>query len=142
MLQLLGLGLIGGSLGLALKRNPEVHVTGYDRSFSTLDQAFRRGIIDTIATSIENACEHADVIIFATPVNTTVAYDATSGDMDIKRRCHHDGYGQYKRSDYGGCRNRYLNMELHSLAVIRWRGPIKVGYLLLKSICLKMRITY
>jgi len=69
---IIGLGLIGGSLGLALKRNPELQVTGYDRSFSTLEQAFRRGIIDTIATSIENACEHADVIIFATPVNTTV----------------------------------------------------------------------
>lgn len=70
---IIGLGLIGGSLGLALKRDPEVQVTGYDRSFSTLDQAFRRGVIDTIATSIENACEQADVIIFATPVNTTVA---------------------------------------------------------------------
>ncbi|MEK5039252.1 prephenate dehydrogenase [Sporosarcina sp. FSL K6-3457] len=69
---IIGLGLIGGSLGLALKRDPELQVTGYDRSFSTLDQAFRRGIIDKIATSIENACEQADVIIFATPVNTTV----------------------------------------------------------------------
>jgi len=70
---IIGLGLIGGSLGLALKRNPGLQITGYDGSFSTLEQAFRRGIIDTIATSIENACEHADVIIFATPVNTTVA---------------------------------------------------------------------
>ena len=82
---IIGLGLIGGSLGLALKRNPDLQVTGYDRSFSTLEQAFRRGIIDTIATSIENACEHADVIIFATPVNTTVAIDAASGQLEIKR---------------------------------------------------------
>ena len=29
---IVGLGLIGGSLGLALKRNPEIHVTGVDSS--------------------------------------------------------------------------------------------------------------
>lgn len=81
---IIGLGLIGGSLGLALKRDPEVQVTGYDRSFSTLDQAFRRGIIDTIATSIENACEQADVIIFATPVNTTVALMQQAAEWLVK----------------------------------------------------------
>ncbi len=81
---IIGLGLIGASLGLALKRDPEVRVIGYDRSFSTLDQAFRRGIIDTIATSIENACEHADVIIFATPVNTTVAMMQQAVEWKVK----------------------------------------------------------
>ena len=81
---IIGLGLIGGYLGLALKRDPEVQVTGYDRSFSTLDQAFRRGIIDTIATSIENACEQADVIIFATPVNTTVALMKQAAEWLVK----------------------------------------------------------
>ncbi|WP_342509862.1 prephenate dehydrogenase [Sporosarcina sp. FSL K6-2383] len=81
---IIGLGLIGGSLGLALKRDPEVQITGYDRSFSTLDQAFRRGVIDTIATSVENACEQADVIIFATPVNTTVAMMQQAVDWTVK----------------------------------------------------------
>ena len=69
---IVGLGLIGGSLGLALKRNPDIVVTGFDNSYSTTQEAFRRGIIDTIAPSIDSASEHADVIIFATPVNTTV----------------------------------------------------------------------
>ncbi|KAA0966131.1 prephenate dehydrogenase [Sporosarcina sp. ANT_H38] len=81
---IIGLGLIGGSLGLALKRNPGLQVTGYDRSFSTLEQAFRRGIIDRIATSVENACEHADVIIFATPVNTTVKMMHQAVDWNLK----------------------------------------------------------
>lgn len=81
---IIGLGLIGGSLGLALKRDPELYVTGYDRSFSTLDQAFRRGIIDKIATSIENACEQADVVVFATPVNTTVAMMQQASEWTLK----------------------------------------------------------
>ncbi len=69
---IIGLGLIGGSLGLSLKRNPEVHVTGFDNSYGTMQEAYRRGIIDTIAASIDSASKDADVIIFATPVNTTV----------------------------------------------------------------------
>ena len=69
---IIGLGLIGGSLGLALKRNRDIHITGFDNSYSTMQEAYRRGIIDTIAVSIESASEAADVIIFATPVNTTV----------------------------------------------------------------------
>lgn len=68
---IIGLGLIGGSLGLALKRNRQVHVTGFDNSYSTMQEAYRRGIIDTIAVSLERVSEEADVIIFATPVNTT-----------------------------------------------------------------------
>jgi prephenate dehydrogenase len=69
---IIGLGLIGGSLGLALKRNRDIHITGFDNSYSTMQEAYRRGIIDTISVSIDGASEDADVIIFATPVNTTV----------------------------------------------------------------------
>jgi len=71
-ISIIGLGLIGGSLGLALKRNPDIHITGFDNSYSTMQEAYRRGIIDTIAASLEAAAAEADVIIFATPVNTTV----------------------------------------------------------------------
>ena len=69
---IIGLGLIGGSLGLALKRDPDVHITGFDNSYSTMQEAYRRGIVDTIAPSIHSASENADIIIFATPVNTTL----------------------------------------------------------------------
>lgn len=69
---IIGLGLIGGSLGLALKRNRDVHITGFDNSYETMQEAYRRGIIDKIAASLHKVGEEADVIIFATPVNTTV----------------------------------------------------------------------
>ncbi|MDN4608731.1 prephenate dehydrogenase [Sporosarcina highlanderae] len=70
---IIGLGLIGGSLSLALKRSiQELHIIGFDRSYATADEAYRRGIIDSIAPSAKSACEKADIIIFATPVNTTV----------------------------------------------------------------------
>lgn len=81
---IIGLGLIGGSLGLAIKRNPEVHITGFDRSYATADEAYRRGIIDAIAPSAESACSQADFIIFATPVNTTVALLSQMLEWELK----------------------------------------------------------
>jgi prephenate dehydrogenase len=81
---IIGLGLIGGSLGLAFKRNRDVHVTGFDQSSATLEEAYRRGIIDLIAPSVEEACEHADVIIFATPVNTTVGMMGKAATWKLK----------------------------------------------------------
>lgn len=69
---IIGLGLIGGSLGLAIKRNPSIHVTGFDSSPETMTEAYRRGIIDAIPSSLQDACGNADIIIFSTPVNTTV----------------------------------------------------------------------
>lgn len=81
---ILGLGLIGGSLGLAIKRNPAIHVTGFDRSYATADEAYRRGIIDAIAPSAKSACENADFIIFATPVNTTVLLIREAVEWSLK----------------------------------------------------------
>ena len=69
---IIGLGLIGGSLGLALKREATNFIIGFDRSCSAADEAYRRGIIDSIAVSAQSAAEQADIVIFATPVNTTV----------------------------------------------------------------------
>lgn len=81
---IIGLGLIGGSLGLALKRNPDLHIIGFDRSYATADEAFRRGIIDTVAPSAKSACKQADFVIFATPVNTTTALFEEAVDWEFK----------------------------------------------------------
>lgn len=81
---IIGLGLIGGSLGLAIKRDPNVHVFGFDRSYLTADEAFRRGIIDTVAPSAKSACEQADFIFFATPVNTTVSILKEMQNWELK----------------------------------------------------------
>lgn len=82
---IIGLGLIGGSLGLALKRNPDVHIIGFDRSYATADEAFRRGIIDAVAPSAKSACEQADFVVFATPVNTTVMLFEEAVDWSFKK---------------------------------------------------------
>ena len=82
---IIGLGLIGGSLGLAVKRNPLVHVTGFDSSPETMKEAYRRGIIDSIPPSLEDACRNADIIIFATPVNTTIQLMREAALWELKK---------------------------------------------------------
>lgn len=83
---IIGLGLIGGSLALALKRGSRnIHITGFDRSYATADEAYRRGIIDMIAPSAKAACENADYVIFATPVNTTIALMEEALEWKLKQ---------------------------------------------------------
>lgn len=67
----MGLGLIGGSLSLALRRNPDCHVIGYDVDANTVRTAKRIDVIDEMAYSLARSVRDADIIIFATPVNTT-----------------------------------------------------------------------
>lgn len=66
-LAIIGVGLIGGSLSLALKKHNAVgHVIGVGRSQANLDEALRLGVIDAVAT-LEQAAR-ADIIFVATPV--------------------------------------------------------------------------
>ena len=69
---IIGLGLIGGSLALGLKRNKDVSIIGYDADDHTLQTAKRISVIDEMVMNIVDGTEIADVIIFATPVSVTI----------------------------------------------------------------------
>lgn len=69
---IIGLGLIGGSLALGLKRNKDVRIIGYDADGHTLQTAKRISVIDEMVMNIVDGTEIADVIIFATPVSVTI----------------------------------------------------------------------
>ncbi len=67
-LVIVGVGLIGGSLALALKQAGAVaEVVGVGRSQANLAEALRLGVIDR-AASLEEAVPGADVVLLATPV--------------------------------------------------------------------------
>ncbi len=68
-LALIGLGLIGGSLSLALKKNGLVgEVVGYSRQAQTRLRACELGLIDRSVDSVAEAVRGADVVFIATPV--------------------------------------------------------------------------
>jgi len=66
---IIGLGLIGGSIGLALKRagSDGVELVGYARRPETADRALQLGAIDRVESSLASAVGHAALVVLATP---------------------------------------------------------------------------
>ena len=61
-----GVGLIGGSFALALKRAGAVdEVVGMGRSLTTLEEAQRRGVIDRHTGDWADALADADLLLLA-----------------------------------------------------------------------------
>lgn len=66
---LIGVGLIGGSLSLALKEKGLVGtIVGFDTDSRNLSQALKLGVIDLAADSVGQAVAGADWVVIATPV--------------------------------------------------------------------------
>ncbi|WP_149497596.1 prephenate dehydrogenase [Roseiconus lacunae] len=65
---IIGVGLLGGSVGHALRRRG-VQVVGYSRRESTAQTAVRSGAIDEGHTTIGEACRGADVVVICSPVD-------------------------------------------------------------------------
>ena len=64
-----GIGLIGGSFALALRKaNAVQEVVGFGRSAATLQQALEFGLIDRIGVDVAREVRDADLILLATPV--------------------------------------------------------------------------
>jgi prephenate dehydrogenase len=64
----LGVGLIGGSIGLATRRRAGARVCGYDRDERVRERALELGAVDRMASDIAGAVEDADVVFVAVPV--------------------------------------------------------------------------
>ncbi|MDO5685982.1 MAG: prephenate dehydrogenase [Neisseria sp.] len=68
-LTLIGVGLIGGSLALDLKRAGKVsHVFGVDIDADNLERALERRVIDHALPALTDEAARADVVMIATPV--------------------------------------------------------------------------
>lgn len=68
-LAIIGIGLIGGSLSLALKKAGIVkEVIGYSRTEWIHQRAVNLGVIDKSAASIAEAVQDADIIFIAVPI--------------------------------------------------------------------------
>lgn len=67
---IVGLGLMGGSLALALKeKNAAQKIIGITRTRATLDAALKRGAIDAASDQL-SAAGDADIIVLGAPVRT------------------------------------------------------------------------
>jgi prephenate dehydrogenase len=68
---LVGVGLLGGSLGLALKkRNLTRHIEGFVRREASVKECESLGVVDRAHLELAKAVDGADLIVFCTPVAT------------------------------------------------------------------------
>lgn len=65
----IGLGLIGGSIAKALKKNiSEIHITAFDVNPETLSHATAEGIADTVTNEINQSFSTCDYIFLCAPI--------------------------------------------------------------------------
>ena len=66
---IIGVGLLGGSLGLAIKQaGLASHLAGYVRRESSIADCLKYGVVDSATSSLQEAAAGADLIIFCTPL--------------------------------------------------------------------------
>ena len=66
---LIGVGLLGGSLGLALReRNLAKTVIGFVRRQASVDECVRAGAVNAATRNLPEAVTNADLIVFCTPL--------------------------------------------------------------------------
>lgn len=67
---IIGLGLIGTSIGLALKKakQPNLKITGHDREPTSSRTAQKMNAIDSLEWNVGKSVRNADMVIIATPV--------------------------------------------------------------------------
>jgi prephenate dehydrogenase len=64
----LGVGLIGGSIGLAARARLDAEVSGFDPDDALLARAEELGVVDVAHDSIDAACRGAEIVFCAAPV--------------------------------------------------------------------------
>jgi prephenate dehydrogenase len=64
----LGVGLIGGSIGLAARRRLGAEVAGFDPDTGVLERALALGALDRAAPSVADAVAEAEIVFCAAPV--------------------------------------------------------------------------
>ena len=70
-LAIIGVGLIGGSLGLALKDRlgEDIRITGLCRTQESMDKAVALGAVDMATSDVEQVVGEADIVFLSPPGN-------------------------------------------------------------------------
>ncbi len=78
---IIGLGLLGGSIGLAVaERLPGARTTGYDSDPETRARAVARGLVNSVCDNSADAVREADLVILCVPVGAMGAAAAAMAE--------------------------------------------------------------
>jgi len=122
---IIGVGLIGGSLGLALKENrPKFKIIGVDRK-EVIKKALSRGAIDEGTVNLEEGIKEADVVILATPVKTILDLLPQINPF-LKKGCLVTDTGSTKQQIVKRA-NKVLSKDIHFIGGHPMAGSEKCG---------------
>ncbi len=78
---IIGLGLLGGSIGLAVKQFlPNTATTGFDTNPEARQRASQRGLVGAVCQTAPDAVRDADLVVFCVPVGAMSAAAAAVAD--------------------------------------------------------------
>ena len=101
---IVGVGLIGGSLGLAMKKKRLAkEIIGLSQRSATLTAAVKAGAIDQGYQDVKKAAANADLVILATPVSAITGM-LSMLEGAVRRNCIITDVGQHK-AIHCGCRS-------------------------------------
>ncbi|HEY4554177.1 MAG TPA: prephenate dehydrogenase [Bacillaceae bacterium] len=83
---LIGVGLIGGSVALAIKKEHDVWISGYDIKPDNGSLAQKMNVIDGVCESYEEEATKADLIILACPVERAEDFLSKLVDLPLKEQ--------------------------------------------------------
>jgi prephenate dehydrogenase len=69
----LGVGLIGGSIGLAARQRLDAEVAGFDADPRNAERGLELGALDRAATSVPEAVAGAEIVVCAAPIGALLA---------------------------------------------------------------------
>ncbi|UCZ54787.1 prephenate dehydrogenase [Bacillus shivajii] len=96
---LIGLGLIGGSLALTIKKeHPDTTIVGFDVDAKAKKLALSLKVIDQVGESLKSEAEKADLIILSTPVQSAIKIIEELSTCTFKNGCIITDVGSTKKA--------------------------------------------
>ena len=138
-----GLGLIGASMALGIKRDhPDYEILGYNRSQASRDIALEREMIDRATDDFVSFAPLADIIILTLPIQQTLTFIKKLASLDLKEGVIISDAGSTKSAIVATAENVLLISLFALLELIPWQGVIRQERPLPMSTSLKMPIIF
>lgn len=123
-----GLGLIGASMALGIKRDhPDYEILGYNRSQASRDYALKHGIVDRATGDFASFAPLADVIILAVPIQQTVNFIRDLATLDLKDNVIISDAGSTKATIVNAGENYLAGKNLRFVGAHPMAGSHKTG---------------
>lgn len=123
-----GLGLIGASMALGIKRDhPDYEILGYNRSQASRDIALERGMIDRATDDFASFAPLADVIILTLPIKQTIAFLQKLATLELKEGVIISDAGSTKSAIVATAENCFADQPVRFVGAHPMAGSHKTG---------------